>query len=190
MIIWALFLFRVSRLDLHLVPTHLRIRPADWSFSKPKAAFALTPVLRAQGFLVAGVLADRILFGGFGFLQFRFEILGVVIFLMSQALAPMLVFVPRIMDCRRKGIMRYGKLASDYVGDFENKWVTGGAEAREVLLGSGDIQSLADLANSFENHLEHERPTVRKTGGNQTCRGDPSADRAACAHDGAPERTD
>ena len=31
-----------------------------------------------------------------------------------------------------------------------NKWLRNGAPADEPLLGSGDIQSLADLSNSFE----------------------------------------
>jgi hypothetical protein len=34
--------------------------------------------------------------------------------------------------------------------DFDAKWLRGGAPADERLIGSGDIQSLADLSNSFE----------------------------------------
>jgi hypothetical protein len=34
--------------------------------------------------------------------------------------------------------------------DFDRKWLRGGAPADEPLVGSGDIQSLADLGNSFE----------------------------------------
>jgi hypothetical protein len=33
---------------------------------------------------------------------------------------------------------------------FDAKWLRGGAPTDETLLGSGDIQSLADLSNSFE----------------------------------------
>jgi hypothetical protein len=37
------------------------------------------------------------------------------------------------------------------VREFDDKWLRGGvAAARERLVGSADIQSLADLANSFE----------------------------------------
>jgi len=36
-----------------------------------------------------------------------------------------------------------------YVRDFDNKWLRGGAPADEPLVGSGDIQSLADLGNSY-----------------------------------------
>ena len=33
---------------------------------------------------------------------------------------------------------------------FQQKWITSTTEEKEPLLGTGDIQSLADLANSFE----------------------------------------
>jgi hypothetical protein len=36
------------------------------------------------------------------------------------------------------------------VREFDTKWLRGGAPAGEPLVGSGDIQSLADLGNSFE----------------------------------------
>ena len=34
--------------------------------------------------------------------------------------------------------------------EFDHKWLRGGAPADEPLIGSADIQSLADLGNSFE----------------------------------------
>jgi hypothetical protein len=41
-------------------------------------------------------------------------------------------------------------LAERYVREFDAKWLRGGAPADEPLVGSGDIQSLADMSNSFE----------------------------------------
>jgi hypothetical protein len=43
----------------------------------------------------------------------------------------------------------YGTLAQKYVRDFDRKWLRGGAAPNEPLVGSADIQSLADLRNSF-----------------------------------------
>ena len=34
--------------------------------------------------------------------------------------------------------------------EFDAKWLRGGAPAEEPFVGSGDIQSLADLGNSYE----------------------------------------
>jgi hypothetical protein len=47
-------------------------------------------------------------------------------------------------------LREYGVLASRYVREFDLKWVRGGATGDEQLIGSGDIQSLADLGNSFQ----------------------------------------
>jgi hypothetical protein len=41
-------------------------------------------------------------------------------------------------------------LAERYVREFDAKWLRGGAAADERLMGSADLQSLADLSNSFE----------------------------------------
>jgi len=37
-----------------------------------------------------------------------------------------------------------------YAREFDHKWLRGGAAPDEPLIGSADIQSLADLGNSFE----------------------------------------
>jgi hypothetical protein len=65
-------------------------------------------------------------------------------------LGPLLVFSPRLMHAKRTGLREYGILASRYVSEFDLKWVRGGATDDEPLVGSGDIQSLADLGNSFQ----------------------------------------
>ena len=43
-----------------------------------------------------------------------------------------------------------GFMAHGYARDFSNKWLRGGAPSGEPLIGSSDIQSLADLGNAFE----------------------------------------
>jgi len=54
------------------------------------------------------------------------------------------------MQAKRVGLREYGMLASRYVREFDLKWVRGGTPDDEQLIGSGDIQSLADLGNSFQ----------------------------------------
>jgi hypothetical protein len=41
------------------------------------------------------------------------------------------------------------QFASRYVSGFDSKWVSGAAADEEPLLGTPDLQSLADLANSI-----------------------------------------
>jgi hypothetical protein len=58
---------------------------------------------------------------------------------------------------RREGLFAYGALASEYVIAFQKKWIERRRPSDEPLVGSSDIQSLADLANSFEV-VQHIQP--------------------------------
>jgi hypothetical protein len=57
--------------------------------------------------------------------------------------------MPTLLDLKRRGRREYGVLAARYTSEFHEKWIEGAAPAGEPLLGSSDIQSLADLANSY-----------------------------------------
>ena len=65
-------------------------------------------------------------------------------------LGPLLLFTPHLSRARRIGLREYGTLAQRYVREFEDKWLRGGSPPGEPLLGSADLQSLADLGNSFD----------------------------------------
>ena len=73
-----------------------------------------------------------------------------VIMMVFFVLAPLLVFTPHLARIKRIGLLEYGGFAQRYVREFDQKWLRGEAPADEPLVGSGDIQSLADLGNSFE----------------------------------------
>jgi hypothetical protein len=74
----------------------------------------------------------------------------IVISLLCVVLGPLVVFAPQLAQAKWAGTREYGTLAQRYVREFDAKWLRGGALAEEPLVGSADIQSLADLANSFE----------------------------------------
>jgi len=146
--IWARFLWQSSRLELNLIPTHPD-RAAGIGFLGVSSA-AFMPLLMAHGALVAGLIANPIFFAGAKLTDFKMEIIGVVVFSLLIVLGPLLFFSPRLMSAKRTGLREYGMLASRYVSGFDLKWVRGGAPDDEPLVGSGDIQSLADLGNSFQ----------------------------------------
>ena len=146
--IWARFLWQVSRIDLHLVPTHPD-RAAGLGFLGGSAA-AFMPLLLSQGALLAGQIANHIFHEGQILLEFKPEIVAFTVFCLLLVLGPLCVFAPRLAQAKRHGLLEYGSLASRYVEGFDQKWLRGGAPLDEPLVGSGDIQSLNDLAGSFE----------------------------------------
>lgn len=148
MFIWMRFLRQVSRIDLSLVPTHPD-RVGGLGFLA-NTVYAFTPLAVAHGAVLAGMIANRIFYLGAALPDFKVEIAVIVVFLLGIVLGPLLVFAPQLAEAKRAGNREYGTLAQRYVREFDAKWLRGGAPADEPLVGSGDIQSLADLGNSFE----------------------------------------
>lgn len=146
-LIWARLLWQVSRIELRLVPTHPD-RVGGLGFLAA-TSHAFIPLLMAHGALLAGNLANQIFHAGANLTQFRLEILLLVVFMVILVVGPLLVFAPQLARARRTGLREYGTLAQRYVRDFDAKWLRGSGGADEPMLGSGDIQSLADLGNSY-----------------------------------------
>jgi hypothetical protein len=63
-------------------------------------------------------------------------------------LGPLYLFLSKLWACKVKGLSDYGTLAQRYVSEFDRKWLGVGAVSEDTLLGTADIQSLADLNNS------------------------------------------
>jgi len=146
--IWMRFLWQVTRLELSLIPTHPD-RVCGLGFLS-NTVYAFVPLAVAHGGLLAGFMANRIFHLGVALTQFKIEIVILVVFVLCIVLGPLLLFAPLLAEAKRRGIREYGTLAERYVREFDAKWLRGGAPADEALVGSGDIQSLADLSNSFQ----------------------------------------
>jgi hypothetical protein len=148
LVIWYIFLWKVSRIKLELVPTHPD-RAGGLGFLSV-IVFAFAPLLLAHGTLLSGMIANRIFFVGARLPQFKIEIFVMVLVLLCLTLGPLLVFAPQLLRTKRIGLGEYGTLALGYAREFDQKWLRGGAPANEALIGSADIQSLADLGNSYQ----------------------------------------
>lgn len=145
--IWFQFLWRVSKLRLRLIATHPD-RAAGLGFLG-SSTYAFSPILFAQGALLAGLIANRVWFEGQELMVFKIEAGVLVAFFTLLVLSPLLVFTAHLSRAKRNGLRDYGRLASRYTQGFERKWIEEAKSSEEELLGSGDIQSLADLGNSF-----------------------------------------
>jgi hypothetical protein len=148
MFIWTRFLWQVSRIELKLVPTHPD-RVGGLGFLA-NIVYAFAPLLLAHGVLLAGLIADRIFFDGAKLPQFTVEIIVAVGVLVFLVLCPLMVFAGQLARAKRTGLREYGVLAQRYTREFDAKWIRGDRDPAEPLVGSADIQSLADLSNSFD----------------------------------------
>ena len=107
-------------------------------------------MILAQSVFLAVFIAARIFFQGATLPRFQYEIVAFLVLQLVLVLGPLCVFAPALLALKRRAQREYGALASRYTQEFHEKWIGGGAPAGEPLVGSGDIQSLADLANSYD----------------------------------------
>lgn len=145
--VWTRFLWHISRLELRLMPTHPDNAGGIGFLENTTLAFI--PLMLAHGFQVAGVLANRIFHEGKSLLIYKIDIATIVLLLIGIVLGPLLVFAARLIELRRKSLGVYGALSYKYVSAFDRKWIGDPLGNKEDLLGTPDLQSLADLANSY-----------------------------------------
>ena len=150
--IWNRFVWEVSRLHLRLVPTHPDRRAGLGFVFSLNDAFG--PFLFANGTMLAGTVANGLVHAGLTFQDYAPELLAVPAAALLCVLAPDLIFALLLLRVRRKGLADYGRLSQRYVREFDHKWVHQSTPVSERLLGNPDIQSLADLANSFDTIRE------------------------------------
>ena len=159
--LWIRFLWLVLRCELSLVATHPD-RAGGLGFLTD-VVLAFAPILAAHGALLAGFIANRILFLGATLPDFKVHIAAMVVYLLLLVLGPLLLLAPHLAAARRLGLAEYGTLAERYVRAFDQKWLRGGAPADEAFLGSADIQSLADLGNSMDVIREMRAIPITRT---------------------------
>ena len=147
LLLWWRFLWHVARLNLRLTPTHPD-RAGGLGFLGTGVSAAFSPILFAQGAMAAGLIGDSILNEGAHLLDFKIPVLFLVVFLVSIILMPLTMFTPHLWRAKSRGRRDYGMLANRYAQEFDAKWIRSPI-AGEPLLGAPDIQSLADMSNSY-----------------------------------------
>jgi hypothetical protein len=145
--IWTLFLRDIARLKLNTVATHPDRAGGLAFLGAAHASVAIFPF--ALSCILSGAVGFQIYFEGASIRSFEL-VFGVFLVLSELVcLGPLLLFIPQLARTRREGLLQYSTLSDTYNRRFENKWVKPAGAPDESLLGSGDIQSLADLGNAY-----------------------------------------
>ncbi len=145
LLLWAIFLWRVSHIDLRCVPTHPDGACGLGFLGETQVYFGM--VAFASSAAVSGALGNELAYEGQTFEGIRVTFILYVVAVIVVLLSPLLALSPMILRIKVKGLEEYGVLGSRYAHSFDDKWIRG--NPGEPLLGSADIQSLADLNNSF-----------------------------------------
>ena len=145
--LWFQFLGRVHKLDLQLFPTHADEAAGLGFVGETQRFFGALVFAFSIG--SSGVLANDIIYDKVPLVNFVPAIVVYVVVALIVLTAPLLLFAGTLLRTKREGLDEYGTLSTAYSGEFHRKWILRGDLNREPLLGAADIQSLADLGNSY-----------------------------------------
>jgi hypothetical protein len=147
--LWSYFLWRVSRLELNLIPTHPDRAGGLGYLEVVQMHFA--PLVLAISATEAASLAEEIVAEGMNFEAIYPGFALMLVIAAALFIGPMLIFTPSLWACRVKGLSDYMEFAADYVSRFDVKWVSAEHPPEERLLGTSDLQSLSDLSGAIRN---------------------------------------
>jgi hypothetical protein len=148
MLVWSRLLWKFSRLRLLITPTHPDQAGGLAFVGKGLIPFGV--ILFALSAVVSSGIGSRIIFGAGRLEDFQWSYIALFIVLLVVFAGPILIFVPKLIALKQRGMLEYGILGSEYTQAFHRKWIEHAPPSGSEMLGSGDFQSLADLSNAFE----------------------------------------
>ena len=150
LIVWTLFLWKVSRLDLNLLATHADGAGGLGFLGTAHVSMAIFPF--AIGCVLAAEVAFRIKFEGLSLYDLQSMIPLLIAYLAlveCLTFGPLMIFISPLARVRLEALRTYGILVQRHNQLFHEKWIQGGRSADESPLGSPDMSSLIDLGSSF-----------------------------------------
>lgn len=147
-ILWTVFLWRVTHLRLNGAASHPDRAGGLGFLTHTQLFFGL--VTFAMTSATAGVFANQMAYDGATLQSLQYLMVGTCLLSIAFTVAPLIVVSPYLFRVKQRGIFEYSSLGVVYAEGFENKWILGKRSPEEPLMGSADIQSLADFGNSYE----------------------------------------
>lgn len=142
---WWVFLLRLAKVGLELQPDHPDRAGGLGYLEIVHTRFATLAL--AISIIVSATFAEDIASGKTS-LNAIYPALLVTLFIdIVLFVSPLCVFAFKLRACQEKGLRDYTALSSRYVRVFDQKWIRGEGP-QEPMLGTPDLQSLADLSNS------------------------------------------
>ncbi|SEM44663.1 hypothetical protein SAMN04488103_101179 [Gemmobacter aquatilis] len=147
--IWVYLIWRLSRQPLALTASHPD-RAGGLGLLEVAQAQLVVFVLGIAA-LDAAALAETFQHVAPNEAQIYVHVFLVALVGVLVVCGPLLLLVSPLFRCRRRGMIDFSALANAYSVKFQQRWIGPAKPDLSELLGTGDIQSLADLATGYEN---------------------------------------
>jgi len=156
----SLWMGRVGRIDLSLVPTHPDRAGGVALVEKLPGAFAL--VSMALSAMLASRWAHEILHHGASLAAYRHAVIVFVVLWSLLLLLPLLAFAPALGRTRKQAIRAYSALVGRQGELVHRRWIEGREVAAEPILEAPEIGPVADAAAMYEAVVKMRRVPVGK----------------------------
>ncbi|MGB7439392.1 MAG: hypothetical protein WBQ61_24550 [Candidatus Acidiferrum sp.] len=153
--IWCRFMWRMSKLDLQLVPTHPDQAGGLGFLGEAHRLFAI--FIFAYAATGSGVFAREILFDRVPIQTLKIPVAAFIVIALILFLGPLFMFAPALLRTRRKALHEYSTLGGKLGRLYHQKWVKGVNPGDDSLLSAPDNTSLANYSRDFEL-VEQTRP--------------------------------
>ena len=151
-VLWGRFLVLVAELDLRLLPSHPDSACGLRFVSTSLRGFRF--ISFALGAILAGAIADRVVYQGADLLSFKTYLIGLVVFILIVFAGPLTVFIRKLRETKRRGMFEYGALATRLGHEFESKWLSSNREAKDEMLSAPDFSATTDYFSVAANVYE------------------------------------
>ena len=146
--LWTWFLCCVSRLDLELTATHPDHAGGLGFLGWGLASFA--PTVLSFSTVVSAGFAYEIYHRGESLQTLKYHLIAFVLLITFIIHLPVLPFAVRLARTRFQGLLEFSALVWRHDRAFDEKWIQQPqSENHESLLGTADVQSLADIATAY-----------------------------------------
>jgi len=139
---------RIARLDLCLAPTHPDRAGGLGFLERVPAGFAL--LFLAITVPIAGHWAHDAMYHGLDVRTLRIPAAALLLINALIAVAPLLVFAPRLRALRRRALAAWGALLAEHGRLVERRWLRQEPVSDEALLSAPELGPVADTVTLYE----------------------------------------
>lgn len=144
-IVWSIFLFRVSRFNLKLYPSHTDHAAGLAVIGQNQILFGILFLVMAS--ILSAELADNIIYEGDKLVDLKMTILVFIIICVAVITGPLLFFTKKLLDLKHRALVEYSALQQQISGDFHKAWID---DKSKGLVDSMHPSAMADYSAVFE----------------------------------------
>jgi hypothetical protein len=144
--LWWWFLRQVSKLDLQITPSH-RDGAGGLGFLSDSVQ-AFVPFVFAEGAIIAGTMADFVVYEGDTPLQYQWHVVAFVVVILILIVGPLTMFLRPLYKAKEEAAFQYGALASRQIQIVEGKWIRATPRREDLESSMPDFRSITHVGQS------------------------------------------